>query len=247
MSAQKSTLTASNQKQATRPLARSEVYLFLARGFAYPRFSLDELFSRAQLAAAILGDDAFAIVDQLEIPLPADMETQYIGTFGHTMKQSYPAYEMEYDQGHVFMQSQSMAELASFYRTFGAQAASGERLDHVATELEFMYFLTYKEAHAVTSDTEKGAEVCSDGQRRFLEKHLGRWAPPFLGGLMRGAEGFYRPLAKAARSWLDMEIKELGAHPRALGEDALPDTSSPSLFDFGEDLSPCGECEEVRQ
>jgi TorA maturation chaperone TorD len=175
----------------------------------------------------------------------AELETQYIRAFGHTMQQNSPAYEMEYGQGHVFMQSQSMAELAAFYQTFGAEAASGERLDHIGTELEFMYFLSYKEAYALTSSAEEGAEVCHDGQRRFMEKHLGCWAPLFLRGLESVVEGLYRPLSKATLAWLEMETKELDAHPKPLGKETGPDVPLPSSFEFDESPSPCQECEGV--
>ena len=246
MSGQKNTLTVSKQEQAAaRALARSEVYLFLARAFSYPQLPLTELHHRALQAGRVLGEDSFKLISQLTVPPLAEMETQYIRTFGHTMQQTYPAYEMEYGQGHVFMQSHSMAELAGFYQAFGAEAASGERLDHIGTELEFMYYLSYKESHALVSDTEEGAKVCRDGQRRFLEKHLGRWAPLFLRRLEHEVEGLYRPLSKVILNWLEMEIRELDANPKPLGEETNPDMPLPSLFDLDESLSPCADCDEL--
>ena len=246
MSGQPSILTASRQEQAAaRALARSEVYLFLARSFSYPRLPLSELHYRAQQAARVLGEDSFTLISQLEIPPLEELEAQYIRAFGHTMQQNSPAYEMEYGQGHVFMQSHSMAELAGFYRAFGAEAASGERLDHIGTELEFMYYLSYKESYAMASGTEEGVKICRDGQRRFMEKHLSRWAPLFLGGLESVVDGLYRPLSRVTLDWLEMEVKELGAHPKPLGKEASPDVPLPSLFEFDESLSPCQECEEV--
>ena len=243
MSDRTSILTASRQEQRT--IARSEVYLFLARSFSYPRLPLSELHHRAQQATQVLGEASFKLISQLEVPPQAELETQYIRAFGHTMRQNYPAYEMEYGQGHIFMQSQSMAELAAFYRAFGAEAASGERLDHIGTELEFMYFLSYKEAYAMASSTEKEVEICRAGQRRFMEKHLGRWAPLFLGGLEDVVEGLYRPLSRAALTWLEMEVRELDAHPKPLGEEAHPDMPLPSSFDFDGGQSPCDDCEGV--
>tara|TARA_Y100000031_G_scaffold139559_1_gene166408 strand:+ start:1545 stop:2162 length:618 start_codon:yes stop_codon:yes gene_type:complete len=205
---------------------------------------LAEPHRRVQQAARILGENTIKLISQLKIPPRVELEAQYIRAFGHTIRQDYPAYEMEYGQGHVFMQSQSMAEIAAFYRAFGVEAASGERLDHIGTELEFMYFLSYREAYALVSGTEEGATVCRDGQRRFVEKHLSRWAPLFLRRLERGVEGLYRRLAKVARVWLEMEARELGAHPSPLGEEALPDVPLQSLFDLDGGLSPCDEVEQ---
>ena len=56
MSGHPSTLTASKQEQATKALARSEIYLFLARGFSYPQLPLTEPHHRAQQAHD--GDEA---------------------------------------------------------------------------------------------------------------------------------------------------------------------------------------------
>ncbi len=94
MSDQANMLTASRLEQAARALARSEVYLFLARSFSYPRHSLSELHHRAQQAAQVLGEDSLKLIRQLEVPPLAELETQYIRAFGHTMRQNSPAYEM---------------------------------------------------------------------------------------------------------------------------------------------------------
>ncbi len=245
MYAQRSTPTASRPTPEVTAVARSQVYLLLARGFAYPRVSIQEPLERARQAAQMLGDDTTKLLARIEVRPPLELETEYIHAFGHTMRPDYPAYEMEYGQGHVFMQSHSMADLASFYRAFGAEAASGERLDHIGTELEFMYFLSYKEGYALATDNEVGATVCRDGQRRFLEKHLGRWAPLFLGGLEIVADGWYRTLAATTVAWLEMEAAALDAHPKALGQEALRDAPlSSSLFPEEEGLSPCDECDE---
>jgi hypothetical protein len=78
-----------------------------------------------------------------------------------------------------------------------------------------------------------------------MEKHLGRWAPLFLRGLESVVEGLYRPLSKITLAWLEMEAKELGAHPKPLGKETGPDISPPSSFEFDEITSLCQECEGV--
>lgn len=206
-------------KEVKRALARSEVYLFLARGFSYPRVPLKPYFQRAQQAADSLGTDSLLRV--LKLPQDEALESQYIRVFGHTMPTSYPPYEMEYDNTYEFLQESSFSELASFYRTFGAQPTSGERLDHVATQLEFMYFLAYREAYAWQSGNQEGAARCRDGQRLFLEQHLGRWALLFFQLLEEDEEGFYAALAGGAAKWLATETEALDSHPVLLGKEVL--------------------------
>lgn len=243
MSDRTSIITASSEKQLARAIARSEVYLCLARSFMYPQSSLMELLPRTQQAAKVLGADTLKLLRQLEFPSLAELETQYIRVFGHTMSPDLPPYEMEYGQGDLYMQSHVMAELATFYKTFGAEAGRGERLDHIGTELEFMYFLSYRESYALASDNREGAKVCHDGQRYFLGKHLGCWLPQFLGRLAGESEGFYHLLARVTLAWLEREINELGAHPKVIAKGEGSDMSLSSLLDFAESPSPC-EVEE---
>jgi len=75
-----------------------------------------------------------------------------------------------------------------------AGLAPGEKLkdapDHVAHELEFMYFLAFSEATT-------GDSVWVDRQAAFWQEHLGRWLPKFAEALADAAvHPFYRTLAE---------------------------------------------------
>lgn len=218
MCAQPNTKTLS--EGAANALARSEVYLFLARSFGYPGAPLDDYYQRAEKSAALLEKDIS--LQGLDLPGKEAVESQYVQTFGHTISSDYPPYETEYERSNLFIQSSSLGELASFYGAFGAQPVPGERLDHLETEIEFMYFLTYREAYAWQSGNQEGVSLCREGQRLFMEKHLGRWAPLFFQLLEKKGEGFYARLARAGAQWLQVEREELGAHPVILGEEAIP-------------------------
>lgn len=89
-----------------------------------------------------------------------------------------------------------------------------------------MYFLTYKEAYAWAHHGEEKAEICRHGQRRFLESHLGRWAPLFFKLLQAGAGGFYGRLGSLAREVLALEAQQLGVSPMELGQEAMPRASA---------------------
>ncbi|MFN3974463.1 MAG: molecular chaperone, partial [Dehalococcoidia bacterium] len=170
-----STITLSNEQQAAQALSRSEVYLFLSRAFLYPQEDLQPFYQRARFAVHTLGEqDLFA---PPEVPPLPTLKQEYVHTFGHTTPKDYSPYETDYGQSHIFMQSQALMALASFYRAFGLEAARGERLDHIGPELEFMYFLTYKEAYSLAHKRTRRADTCREGQRLFLERHLGRWTP----------------------------------------------------------------------
>jgi len=74
-----------------------------------------------------------------------------------------------------------MADVAGFYKAFGVEVGpGGERVDHIATELEFMNLLAVKESIALQQEGEgEHAQICRDASRSFLRDHLGRWVRPF--------------------------------------------------------------------
>jgi TorA maturation chaperone TorD len=83
-----------------------------------------------------------------------------------------------------------LADVAGFYKAFGVEVIpGGERVDHIATELEFMNLLAVKESIALKEEGEgEHAQTCRDASRAFLRDHLGRWAHR-LGDCLAAADG----------------------------------------------------------
>lgn len=96
-------------------------------------------------------------------------------------------------------------EAARAYAEAGLGPGPGPREapDHVACELEFMYFLAFQQA--TTADRE-----WADRQQRFWQGHLGRWLPEFAAN-MAAAEShpFYDALARLLRGFAACEAKLL--------------------------------------
>jgi TorA maturation chaperone TorD len=68
--------------------------------------------------------------------------------------------------------------------------------DHVAVELEFMYYLVFKEIEAIEAGNMTAAAAAVESQEIFLNNFLRSWADKFAGKMAEGAEtGFYRALA----------------------------------------------------
>ena len=88
-----------------------------------------------------------------------------------------------------------------------AGLAPGEKLkdtpDHVAHELEFMYYLAFNQA--TTEDA-----VWEDRQMRFWREHLGRWLPKFAEAVTNAAvHPFYNALAATIEGICIVEREEL--------------------------------------
>ncbi len=89
-----------------------------------------------------------------------------------------------------------MEELARFYSYFGLsiEHGSGELPDHLATELEFMHFLAFKELAAL--QRQKDPAPYRLAQADFLERQLTSWLPSLEERLQKlGPPPFYTALA----------------------------------------------------
>lgn len=212
-------------------LARSVLYRLLSQALAYPDESTlaalrgELLLQAAAGAARYLPQAAVhleAMARRLE-GLAADLQAEHRRIFAHTFAADCPTYETAYGARNVFQQAQTMSDIAGFYRAFGLNVGGSqrERVDNVSVELEFMHFLTYKEAYARTHHGADEARLCRRAQRRFWEDHLGRWLSAFARRLeAKGNAGFYQPVALLASALAAAETRLLRVQPRAV--EAVP-------------------------
>lgn len=82
--------------------------------------------------------------------------------------------------------------------------------DHISAELEFMYYLIYKEIEAINTGAAEDASEQLIKQKSFLFNHLGNWVPHFTGLLLEKAKtGFYRNLAFVTRKFVAEDLDYL--------------------------------------
>lgn len=209
-----------------RPKARSNVYQFLALGFGYPDASLLSLLRRElhplDASLEVLEDPeslevARAIRSIVETIGVDDLKASYVGCFGHTISKECPPYGAEYGQAHIFQKSQTLADIAGFYKAFGLEPAPNlnERWDYISVELEFMHFLCLKEAYALARNhPQRKLVLCRETQAKFLGEHLGRWAFGFVRSLEEKAgDHLYGLTGRLLTSFLTREMREFGLEP----------------------------------
>lgn len=151
----------------------------------------------------------------------ADLVTQYEDCFGYTASGPVPCYELEYGEEHTHREPQQLSDISSFYNAFGLKVTecNFERVDHIAIECEFMHYLFFKEAYALSNGAIENAEICHQASVRFLREHLGRWAPSFALKLSRQVkQGFFKDLADFTFSYIvrDCEWSGVTAGPEDL-------------------------------
>jgi DMSO reductase family type II enzyme chaperone len=216
-------------------LARSRIYQLLSAAFLYPDEEFFSLMHQDSFTEDLKGCSEFlaegpksGFLEKLEegeevfkVISLEELKTEYGRVFGHSICRDYPSYETEYGPRHVFQQTQNLADLAGFYRAFGLEVSQkqGERLDHIAVELEFMGFLAYKEYYASKNHGEDKAQICRDAQEKFLKENLGRWAPIFFKLLKkRVTKGFYYRIGAITDAFLSMEMRLFKVHPQPIEE-----------------------------
>jgi DMSO reductase family type II enzyme chaperone len=233
-------------------LARSQVYGLLARALSHPD---DDLL--ASLSDGSFADDlsaALAVFQTSEVSETSevwktwlaalreaagreapDLARQYLILFGPSYFTGQSPYETAYLEQQIFQKMQQMADIAGFYRAFGVEAASIERPDFLATELEFLHFLAYREAWARETGRVDGADICWNAQRSFLRDHLGRWAPLFCTRLAQEADApVYATVGALAAAYVAYDAACLGVDLRPLGVAVVASMS--------QEQEGCGDC-----
>jgi len=220
-------------------LARSAVYDFLSLAFLYPKATKSIGLTDHPLIRSShpLTDSGPSLEDEVAGAFAAlrsvlkslsltELEAQYVRVLGHTLSPECPPYETEYvgshDEADIFPKTQKLADIVGFYRAWGLEVSeqAKERPDHIAIELEFMSYLTRKEAYAHLKGLgNEKIKLCQQAQKKFLMEHLGRWALPFTRLLERrsldAGAAYYEKLARLTRAWLTREFAILNVSPLA--------------------------------
>jgi TorA maturation chaperone TorD len=83
-------------------------------------------------------------------------------------------YETEYTAENEFQKVNSLADIMGFYHAFGVEP-NKERPDSITAEFEFMYYLIYKQTHALKktdNNSEENKYICFDAQKNFFLEHI---------------------------------------------------------------------------
>lgn len=142
--------------------------------------------------------------------------TQFAALFGGTVRVA--PYEGSYELDPI-RQGRQMADVAAFYRAFGAEAHGphAERPDFVGCELEFLSFLELRRLAALEAG-EDGVDVLDGFRDAFLADHAGRWLPTFFEEVAREApaRSLYAALAALGARTLADELERRGVDPSPL-------------------------------
>lgn len=121
-----------------------------------------------------------------------------------------PPYGSVYLERERKVMGDSTLDARNRYREAGL-AFSGEvreAPDHIALELEFMYYLIFREIVSIKESDLTSAMGCLVKQKGFLAEHLGVWVAEFAERVEENAStGFYRNLATATNEFVQRDFE----------------------------------------
>lgn len=148
-------------------------------------------------------------------PKPDDLDrhkVDYSRLFLGPFKLLAPPYGSVYLEDGKFMSNSTLAARA-LYEQEGLDIVLKDAPDHINVELEFMYFLVLKEAHARENSHLNEAARFHDKQASFLQIHLGRWVRPFAHNIERNAQTeFYKALGLATKNFVLEDLRRLSGN-----------------------------------
>jgi DMSO reductase family type II enzyme chaperone len=218
--------------------ARAELFRLLAVGFLHPSpelasglvdgafqadlracvTMLDWPVAEAERVAARL-DDAKARLaardpDAVYHELAVEYSRLFIGP-GTIVVSPYESIHLDgsTEARPLVMVSRSSRAVLAAYREAGLERSrdGNEPPEHIATELEFMYFVCFREAAALAEEDETASSMWENRRVAFLSEHLQAWLP----GLCRTVADesrvpFYVDLAETLASTIEVETGRSG-------------------------------------
>jgi DMSO reductase family type II enzyme chaperone len=196
--------------------ARSLAYISFARMFEYPDAEMEAAIREGSLATSLR--DALAAVDPTlaeqgdwdalrHAGLADDLAVEFTRLFDvSTGGPPCPLHGGLYHGARM----KTMEEAVRFYNHFGLTLSEAPRElpDHLTTELEFLHFLTYREAETLAAGGDPGP--WRRAQRDFVSRHPARWVPKLRERLeAEDPMPFFRELVGRLTAFLAGEAERL--------------------------------------
>ena len=184
---------------------RADSYKFLSECYYLPD---DKLIQKIVDVAQI--DQFFAelcgcVSSGLDLEsLKIDFTRLFVGPF----KVLAPPYGSVYLENNQMM-GESTIDVRNWYEKDGLDVVINDAPDHIAMELEFMYYLVVQQTQAANEENLQDIQLYQQKQKMFLCSHLARWVPPFAKNVQENAQTeFYRKLAGLTEMFVQKDMSD---------------------------------------
>jgi DMSO reductase family type II enzyme chaperone len=196
---------------------RSLAYQTFVRAFAYPGTQLAEAIGSGALAGELR-----EILTAVDPSLVERADWEALRDAGRTEEDLAVEFTRLFDVGaggppcplygglYSGARMKTMEEVVRFYNHFGLTLAEAPRElpDHLTTELEFLHYLTYREAEVLQAGGDPGP--WRRAQRDFVARHPGRWVPKLRARLeAQTPMRFFQELVRCLEDFLESESAHL--------------------------------------
>lgn len=215
------------QDLITREKKRGDCYRLLAACFYPPDKTLlmeEDCIGRL---SSLLGDVcpeaerfALSMAESLLQTPEEELAVEFAKLFVGPFELRAPPYGSVYlDEGRRLM-GDSTLQVIEFYRDAGLvlDEEFKELPDHIAAELEFLYYLIHQEVEALEHAELERASHFMRQQALFTDRFLGPWIPTFCGQIKEHTDSaYYSALADCVLTFASRSGPPPG-HPRGLQE-----------------------------
>ena len=171
---------------------RADSYKFLSDCYYLPDSNFLEMFKDAAKINILFAELASFIPPAVDMEtLKIDFTRLFLGPF----KLLAPPYGSVYLENNMIM-GESTIDVRKFYEDEDLGIVIKDAPDHIAMELEFMYYLVAKQTQATNEGNLRNIQLYEQKQKSFLCSHLGRWLPEFAENVQKNSQTeFYKKLA----------------------------------------------------
>ena len=182
---------------------RGNSYKFLSECYYLPDGNLLKKVSDAAQNNSFFFELASLILPAVELDsLRIDFTRLFVGPFMLLA----PPYGSIYLEDSRIM-GESTIDVRNWYEKDGLNIVINDAPDHIAMELEFMYYLVVKQTQATKKGNLQDIQLYQQKQKTFLCSHLARWLPEFAKNVRENAQTeFYRKLARLTEIFIQKEI-----------------------------------------
>ncbi|HEC42599.1 MAG TPA: hypothetical protein ENI20_07205 [Bacteroides sp.] len=138
-----------------------------------------------------------------------ELLVEYSRLFIGPFKTLAPPYSSVYLGSENLVYSEETIWVVQFYRKAGLDFNRDihDLPDHIAIEMEFIYYLIYHEVSQLQENNIEKARFFHEHQLEFIQEHFVKWAPVFCDTILRETNNeYYRSLAESLRSFIEVDF-----------------------------------------
>ncbi|ONI38494.1 hypothetical protein AN639_12955 [Candidatus Epulonipiscium fishelsonii] len=132
-----------------------------------------------------------------------ELKAEYTYLFIGPKKIPAPIFESVYHSDKRLLFTENTIDVRKIYQKSGLEVLRKNQIpdDHLAYEMEFMYYLAHKIESDITNENLESKVVATS--KSFLEKHLLKWVPTFCANVEQyGESEFYKKICSSLLKFL---------------------------------------------